>query len=93
MKKKIVHNLPSIPRDAKVYFNMSSGFTKQLEIRKQVKAFCEQPGIKTVWLSRKRISTTKAMKEFKDLYDPKNFYSMFGEGDDSFEMFYTEKST
>lgn len=92
MKKKIVHNLPSIPRDAEVYFNMSSGFTKQLEIRKQIKAFCEQPGIKKVWLSRKRKSTTAALKEFKDLYAPKNFYSMFEEFDDVFEMFYMEKS-
>lgn len=92
MKKKIVHNLPSIPRDAEIYFNMSSGFTKQLEIRKQIKAFCEQPGIKTTWLSRKRKSTSKSLKEFKDCNSPKHFFSMFDDGDDSFEVFYTEKS-
>jgi hypothetical protein len=92
MKKVIIHNLPVIPKNADIYFNMSSGFSKQLEIRKQVKAFCELPGIKTVWLSRKRVSTTKAIKEFKALYEPKNFYAMFDELDDTFEMFYMPRT-
>ncbi len=93
MKKVIVHNLKTIPKDAASYWNNNgSGFTKQLEIRKAITAFCEQPGIKKVWLSRKRKSTTAALKEFKDLYAPKNFYSMFEEFDDVFEMFYMEKS-
>ena len=93
MKKVIVHNLKSIPKDAAVYWNNNgSGFSKQLEIRKAIKEFCEQPDIKKVWLSRKRISTTAALKEFKALYVPKNFFSQFNDGDDSFEVFYTEKS-
>lgn len=92
MKKVIVHNLPDIPRHAADYFNVSTGYSKQLEIRKLVKAFCEQPNIKTVWLSRKRKSTAAALKKFKALYEPKRFYSMFEENDDSFEMFYMPKS-
>lgn len=93
MKKVIVHNLKTIPKDAAIYWNNDgSGFSKQLGIRKAIAVFCEQPGIKKVWLSRKRKSTTAALKEFKDLYAPKNFYSMFEEFDDVFEMFYMEKS-
>lgn len=93
MKKVIVHNLKTIPKDAAIYWhNNGSGFAKQLEIRKQIKTFCEQPGIKTTWLSRKRISTSKSLKEFKEFNSPKHFFSMFDEGDDSFQVFYTEKS-
>lgn len=93
MKKVIVHNLKTIPKDAAIYWNNNgSGFAKQLEIRKQIKTFCEQPDIKSAWLNRKRISTSAAMKEFKELYSPKHFFSMFDEGDDSFQVFYTEKS-
>lgn len=93
MKKVIVHNLKSIPKDASIYWNNNgSVFPKQLEIRKAITAFCEQPGIKIVWLSRKRKSTTSALKEFKDLYRPQNYFSQFMDGDDSFEVFYTEKS-
>jgi len=93
MKKVIVHNLKTIPKDAAIYWNNNgSGFAKQLEIRKQIKTFCEQPDIKSAWLSRKRISTSKSLKEFKDCNSPKHFFSMFDEGDDSFQVFYTEKS-
>ena len=92
MKKVIVHNLKTIPKNAAFYWNNNgSGFTKQMEIRKAITAFCEQPGIKKVWLSRKRKSTTAAIKEFKDLYSPKNYFSQFMDADDSFEVFYTEK--
>lgn len=93
MKKIIVHNLKSIPKYADIYWNNNSpSFTKQLEIRKAIFEFCEQPGIKKVWLSRKRKSTTSALKEFKALYGPKNYFSQFMDGDDSFEVFYIEKS-
>jgi len=93
MKKVIVHNLNTIPKDAAIYWNNNgSGFSKQLDIRKEIKVFCEQPGIKRVWLSRKRKSTTAALCEFKNIYKPKNYFSQFMDGDDSFEMFYTEKS-
>ncbi len=93
MKKIIVHNLKTIPKDAAIYWNNDgSGFTKQLEIRKAITAFCEQPGIKRVWLSRKRKSTKAALNEFKALYEPMKYFSQFMDGDDSFEVFYTEKS-
>lgn len=93
MKKVIVHNLKTIPKDAAIYWdNNGSGFAKQLEIRKQIKTFCEQPDIKSAWLSRKRISTSKSLKEFKEFNSPKHFFSMFDEGDDNFQVFYTEKS-
>ena len=93
IKKVIVHNLKSIPKDAAIYWNNSgAGFSKQLEIRKAITAFYEQPGIKKVWLSRKRKSTTSALKEFKDIYRPQNYFSQFMDGDDSFEVFFTEKS-
>ena len=92
MKKVFVHNLKTIPNNAAIYWNVNgSSFTKQMEIRNAITAFCEQPGIKKVWLSRKRKSTTAAIKEFKDLYAPKNYFSQFMDGDDSFEVFYTEK--
>ena len=92
MKKVIVHNLKTIPKNAAIYWNVNgSSFNKQMEIRKAITAFCEQPGIKKVWLSRKRKSTTAAIKEFKDIYVPKNYFSQFMDGDDSFEVFYTEK--
>ena len=90
MKKVMVHNLKSIPKDAAIYWNNNgSGFGKQLEIRKSITEFCTQSGIKTVWLSRKRKSTAAALKEFKALYNPNSFFSQFMDGDDSFEVFYT----
>lgn len=93
MKKVIVHNLKSIPKNAAIYWNVNgSSYNKQMEIRKAITAFCEQPGIKKVWLSRKRQSTTAALKEFKADYAPKNYFSQFMDGDDSFEVFYTEKT-
>ena len=92
MKKVIVHNLKTIPKNAAIYWNVNgSSYNKQMEIRKAITAFCEQPGIKKVWLSRKRQSTTAALKEFKADYAPKNYFSQFMDGDDSFEVFYTEK--
>ena len=92
MKKVIVHNLKEIPKNAAIYWNLSrSNWSKQFEIIDAIKAFCEQPGIKKVWLSRKRQSTTTALKEFKADYAPKNYFSQFMDGDDSFELFYTEK--
>jgi hypothetical protein len=93
MKKVIVHNLKTIPKNAAFYWNNDgSSFTQQLEIRKAITEFCDQPGIKRIWLSRKRQSLTAAIKEFKELYGPKNYFSQFMDGDDSFEMFYTEKT-
>ena len=93
MKKVIIHNLKTIPRNAAFYWNNNgSGFSKQLEIRKAITAFCEQPVIKKVWLSRKRKSTTAALKEFKANYSPKNYFSQFMDDDDVFEVFYTEKT-
>jgi hypothetical protein len=93
MKKVIVHNLKAIPKDSAIYWNNSgAGFTRQIEIRKAIALFCGQPGIKTIWLSRKRKSTAAAMKEFKGLYCPDNFFAMFEEFDDVFEVFYTEKA-
>jgi hypothetical protein len=93
MKKVIIHNLKTIPKDAAFYWNNNgSGFARQMEIRKSITAFCEQPDIKKVWLSCKRKSTTAAMKEFKLLYCPKNYFSQFMDGDDVFEVFYTEKT-
>lgn len=93
MKKVMVHNLKTIPKNAAIYWNNDgSGFSKQLEIRREINTFCEQPGIKRVWLSRKRQSTKAAIKEFKALYQPLRYFSQFMDGGDSFQVFYTEKA-
>ena len=74
----------------------SLSFTDKWEFTKRVNAWKETDRVQTVWLSQKRQSFAKAMKEFKDLYQPTEYFvathtcreAYF---DDTFEVFFKTK--
>jgi hypothetical protein len=72
-------------------FNKLS-FGRQIEYFNLIEKFKQSPETKKVWFSQKRISNSKALKEFKKLYQPKEFYYSTHDSqnhkDDSFEIFY-----
>ena len=95
MKKVIVHNLKTIPKNAAIYWNVNgSSFNKQMEIRKAITAFCEQPGIKKVWLSRERQSTSCCVKRVRGgsmVAKRRIIFPSLWTAMTVFEVFYTEK--
>lgn len=68
--------------------NMPLG--RQMEHFKAIQEFKESA--KSIWVSQKRQSSTKAISEAKKLYDIKEFYCVFFDSenykDDSFELWY-----
>lgn len=76
----------------KNYFNLPFG--RQLEYRKVITDF--KNGAKSVWLSQKRRSYTKAIQEAIKLYEVDEYYCEFFASencfDDSFEFWYTVKT-
>ena len=69
-------------------------FGRQIEYFKLIEQFKSSPETKRIWLSQKRISNSKAFKEFKKLYKPKEYFYTTHDGknykDDSFEIFYRD---
>jgi hypothetical protein len=72
----------------------SLSFGRKIEYNSRLKEFKESA--KSVWISKKRISAAKAIKEAKDLYNIGEFYCQYHDGkfysDDVFELFYKEKA-
>lgn len=68
-------------------------FSDKIELNKQFKAF--QARSLTQYVSQKRQSNAKAMREFIDLYDVDEYFCMYYDDkdrrDDSFEVWYTKK--
>ncbi|WP_347990248.1 hypothetical protein [Methylomonas sp. AM2-LC] len=99
IKTIMFHNLKSIPKpkDAVVFWNNNgAGFPKKIEIQNSINAFCNQTGIKSVWVSTKRCSPESAIREFKKLYQPLEFFAMTKRGtmyeEDSMQVFYIDAS-
>ena len=69
-------------------------FGRQIEHYPAIKAF--KASAKTIWLSQKRQSYTRAIQEAIRLYDVDQYYCSFNNSpsykDDSFEFFYTTKN-
>jgi trehalose utilization protein len=63
-------------------------FGRKIDTMKALKAWKQDEQTRRVWLSQKRQSLTKALKELKDMYDAREFYVELGKNDDSFEAFY-----
>lgn len=65
-------------------------FGRQIEYLKKIQEWLKDA--KSIHISQKRVSYTKAIKEAIDLYDVKEYYCKFYSGefyfDDSFEFFY-----
>jgi len=82
--------LPNIAIKCKDFNNLPFG--RQIEYFRQIEAFKQTA--KKVHICQKRRSTGAALKEFKELYQPKFFFCKNTEGpnykDDSIEVFYTE---
>jgi hypothetical protein len=66
-------------------------FGRQLEFRHKIAEF--KASAKSTWLSQKRQSWRKALKEFKALHNPTEYYASFSANkpdhwDDTFEIWY-----
>lgn len=68
--------------------NPNLSFRQRISLEKRLKEWRNSPSTKRCWASKKRQSIAKALREFKDLYDAKEFCTSFGENDDSFEILY-----
>ena len=83
-------NLPTLGIKDKDFNTLPFG--QQLEYFRKIEEY--KKSAKSVHISQKHRSTSKALKEFKDLYQPKSFFCKNTEGewykDDSIEVFYTE---
>ncbi|WP_138437930.1 hypothetical protein [Marinobacter shengliensis] len=63
-------------------------FGRKIDIFRALKEWRQDPQTKSAWLSQKRKSFATALREFKDLYDAKEYFAEFGKNDDSFQIFY-----
>ncbi len=63
-------------------------FGRKIDVYRELKAWKQDAQTKSTWISQKRKSLATALREFRDLYSPKEFYAEFGKNDDSFEVFY-----
>lgn len=70
-------------------------FGQQVDYLRKIQQFKTQPETRSIHLSQKRKSYTKAIREAIDLYCVGEFYCQFNASsdcfDDSFEFFYTTK--
>lgn len=88
---KIKFKINGVIKD-KDYNNLSFG--RQLEYRRKIDEF--KATAKRTHISQKRISHAKAWKEFIEQYQPTEYYTSYYDEqfcrDDSFEVFYKDKS-
>lgn len=68
--------------------NESMPFGRKIDLFRDLKAWKQDPATKKTWASQKRQSLAKAIKEIRDLYSAKEYYTELGENDDTFEVFY-----
>ena len=90
------YSLPSldIPKDKDLNKMI---FGRQIDHLKKIREWLAQPNLKKAWLSQKRQSFAAAMREFKDLYQPKEWYTRTKPKgmspnyyDDGIEVFYID---
>jgi len=63
-------------------------FGRKIDVERDLKSWKENPETKRTWVSQKRKSVGKALKEVRDLYGAKEYFAAFGLYDDTFEVFY-----
>ena len=65
-------------------------FGRRIEVDRKIADW--KKSAESTWLSQKRKSATKAISEFKDLYEPEEWFCKYmalpDRRDDTFEMFY-----
>lgn len=85
---KVLFKLPFLGITDKQYSAMPFG--RQIEYRREIEAW--KAGAKVVHISQKRRTSAAAMKEFRGLYQPKEYFTTFSDQpnyrDDSFVVFY-----
>lgn len=89
MKPVILCNIKGIPKE---YADLPFG--RQLDFAKQIEEWKKTAN--SIHLSQKRQSYKKAIREFKELYDPTEYFTKFHADkdnywDDSFQVFYKQK--
>ena len=65
-------------------------FSDRIDASRKLDAWKASGKTKSVWLSKKRRPLSDVMKEFRELYRPRTYFSMFRQGDDSFEVFFQD---
>ena len=68
----------------------AKSFSDRMDASRQLRAWKESGKTKSVWLSKKRRPLAEVMKEFRELYAPRTYFTTFQEGDDSFEVFFQD---
>jgi len=88
----IHHCVKSFPKPKELIVTVGphGRFTDLVEFRRKLKSWKEDPATKSTWFSQKGRTQAAAIREFKDLYQPIEFYAEFGKNDDSFEIFFRE---
>lgn len=83
------HNIKTLPKASEILRMKEHNFGRYIDVSKDISDWMEQPNIKKTYVSKKRQTVANALKEFKELYNVKEFYASFGKYDDSFEVLYT----
>jgi len=63
-------------------------FGRKIDTMHALKAWKQSGETRSAWISQKRRSLAAALREFRDLYQAKEYYAEFGKNDDTFEIFY-----
>lgn len=84
---KIAHNLDWLPPAGRLAQIRTSELAQWIELSKKLKAWREDPATQTAWVSQKRKATSRALAEFQDLYEASEYFAIFGQHDDSFEVY------
>jgi hypothetical protein len=76
------HNVKTLPKfkDLEQLANSDSAFGRKRAAYKAVSEWCKQEGLKSVYISVKRRSHAAALKEFRDLYTPVEYFSSWTQG-------------
>lgn len=92
--KHFRHNVKQLPKHKELeqMANNDAGFGRMIDASKAIAEWRKQEGLKTVHISVKRRSHAAALKEFRDLYTPAEYFTSWSLGsgyrDDSIEVTY-----
>ena len=94
MKRTYIrHNIKQLPKQRELEsIENGSNFSRVIDASRKVKEWKAQADIQKAWLGVKRRSVASALKEFRELYEPSEFFLRWTEGtmyrDDSLEVYY-----
>lgn len=85
----IKHNLSGIlPKEKELLDIRSNHFARWVNLSRKIEEWKKDACTRSTYVSQKHKSLTRALNEFKDLYQVKSYFAMFGKNDDSFKIYY-----